>query len=220
MHIKESVWIGEQLRAMPDRDLFPLLDIGSSTLEFRTVDQPHLERNMYGPMRARGGKVWHADIKAAEGVDLVGDLTDPAFCARLRDLNVRSALITNVLHHVTDRAALIAGVLSALPSGGHVIVSGPNSYPRHYDPIDTMFRPGVEELAAEFPGTTLVRGAIIDSGNWRQWDRAERGQRGLARTVARLCVPFYRPSHWWKLARQSPYLIKHMKAVAVVLRKN
>lgn len=219
MHVMESEWIGQRLARIADADLFPLMDVGSSTAEFRVKTQPHLQRNIYGPLHARAGRVVHVDIKPAPGVDMVGDLCDPAFSAQLLGLGVRSALITNILHHVVDRAGLIRGVLASIPPGGYVIVSGPHAYPVHHDPIDTRYRPDVEELAAAFPGTRPIEGAIIDSGNWRTWRREERGGRGLARTLARLCLPMYRPAKWWELARQSPYLLKHISAVAVVLRK-
>ena len=81
-----------------------------------------------------------------------------------------------------------------------------------------MFRPTIEELHRYFPRTTIVESAIIDSGNWRQWNRKERG-RSLARTVMRLMIPFYRPAKWLEVARQSPYIFKHITAFAVVLRK-
>src|SRR5207237_1276028 len=86
------------------------------------------------------------------------------------------------------------------------------------DPIDTMFRPSVDEVAALFPGTHVVESAIIDSGNWRDWNAAERG-RPLTRALLRLLVPFYRPRKWLELARQSPYIFKHIRSFAVVLRK-
>ena len=220
MHVKESVWLEEQLRVIPDGDLFPLLDVGSSTEDFRSVVQPHLERNIYAPLRFRGGKVWHADIKDSPGMDFVGDVCDPKFQAQLSTVGVRSAMITNILHHVQDRDSLCGGVCACVPPGGYIIVSGPHRYPTHHDPIDTLFRPDVAELAACFPGTSLVAGAIINSGNWREWRKEERGGRGLARAIARLVTPFYRPAKWWELARQSPYMIRHIKAVAVVLRKD
>ncbi len=219
MHVKESIWIGEKLRAVPDDELFPLLDVGSSTEGYRTIVQPHLEKYIYAPLRARGGKVWHADIKDASGVDLVGDLCDREFQQRLGALGVRSILITNILHHVVDRAALCEGVCASVAPGGLIIASGPYRYPKHRDPIDTLFRPDVAQLAACFPGTTLVDGGVIDSGNWREWRKEERGGRSLARALLRLTLPMYRPAKWWELARQSPYIFLHIKAVAVVLRK-
>jgi hypothetical protein len=219
MNLLESQWLGERLARIPDDQLFPLLNVGSSTQEFRTVTQPYIDRNIFAPLRARGGTVYHADIKAAPGVDLVGDLLDANFLNELSRLQIRSAMISNLFEHVTIRRQICDVVMKILPAGGYVFVSGPHEYPYHADPIDTMFRPTIEEMHAHFPGTTIVDSAIIDSGNWRQWNAAERG-RSLGRTLARLLVPFYRPKKWWELARQAPYLFKHVTAFAIVLRKN
>jgi hypothetical protein len=210
---RESQWIGEQMAAVPDAELFPLLDVGSSTEEFRTKMQPHVDANVFAPLRKRGGKVWHLDQKANPGVDLVGDLADPAFQARVRALEVRSALMSNLFEHVTDRQALADLVLGIIPPGGYIFVSGPHRYPYHPDPLDTMFRPTPQEMAAYFPGTTVVNSAIIADGSWR------RGGRSLPRTLARLLVPVYRPAQWVQRVRETPYLFKEIKAFGLVLRK-
>ena len=97
MNLLESKWLGERLAAISDDQLFPLLNIGSSTLEFRTVTQPYIDHNIFTPLRKRGGTVYHADIKAAPGVDLVGDLLDPAFLAELSQSCVSQASIAEPL---------------------------------------------------------------------------------------------------------------------------
>ena len=218
MNQLESQWLGQRLAQIHDDHLFPLLNVGSSTLEFRTLTQPYIDANVFAPLRVRGGAVYHADIKPAPGVDLVGDLLDPAFRDRLADLQPRSVLLSNVLEHVEEREPLCDALLNLLSPGGYLIVSGPHDYPWHPDPIDTMYRPTIEQVHALFPNTTLIDSAILDSGNWRQWNPAERGRK-LGRTLVRLFVPIYRPRKWLELVRQSPYLFKHIKAFAVVLRK-
>jgi hypothetical protein len=83
-----------------------------------------------------------------------------------------------------------------------------------------MFRPSVDEVAALFPGTDLVQGAILDSGNWRRWRKAERGGRSLGRFLLRLVTPpIYRPALWWEVVLQAPYLFKPIQAFGAVLRK-
>ena len=80
----EAEWLGERMARIPDKDLFPLLDLGSSTLEYRTQTQPYIERNIFAPLRARGGVVYHLDMKSDPGVDVVGNLEDPEIsCSRL-----------------------------------------------------------------------------------------------------------------------------------------
>ncbi|MDP9346104.1 MAG: hypothetical protein M3P44_10330 [Actinomycetota bacterium] len=219
MLIRESEWIGSHMAAIPDEDLFPLLNVGSSTKDFRTRTQPHIDANVFAPLRARGGKVWHLDIKAAEGVDLVGDLLDPSFRAAFRRLACRSILVSNLFEHVTDRMAVANSLLDVLPAGGYLIVTGPHAFAFHADPIDTMFRPTAEEMAAYFPGTDLVHTAMINAGNWRQWDRAERGNVPVWRMLVRLATPFYRPRSWLATARYAPYLVKNSTAFAMVLRR-
>jgi hypothetical protein len=218
MNFLESQWLGQRLTSIPDGALFPLLNVGSSTLEFRTQTQPYIEKNIFGPLRARGGRVIHLDMKQAPGVDLVGSLLEPSLLDRIAAMQIRSIMISNLLEHVKNRQEICDAVMKILPGGGHILVSGPHDYPYHPDPIDTMFRPTLAEMHAYFPGTTIVDSAIIDSGNWRQWNAAERG-RPLSRTIVRLFIPFYRPGKWWELARQAPYIFKHITAFALILRK-
>jgi hypothetical protein len=218
MNFLESKWLGERLAKVSSEDLFPLLNVGSSTLEFRTNTQSYIEENIFAPLRARGGRVIHLDIKPAPGVDLVGDLFDPVFLKAVSELKVRSVILSNVLEHVKNRQEICDVVMNVLQPGGYLFVTGPHRYPYHPDPIDTMFRPSIDQVHALFPESEVVEGAIIDSGNWRQWNVAERG-RPLARVLVRLLLPFYRPLSWWELMRQAPYIFFHISAFAVVLRK-
>lgn len=219
MLIAEARWLGERLAAVPGDDLFPLLNVGSSTAEFREAMQPHIHEEVFEPLQRRGGRICHVDIKAAPGVDLVGNLLDPGFLARLRKVEIKSALVSNLLEHVPDRQLIADALLEIVPRDGYIVVSGPHAFPYHADPLDTMFRPSVADVTRHFPGTSIVDSAIIDAGNWRCWKATERGGRSLPRVLARLCVPFYRPGDWMALARQTPFLLRHSKAFAVVLRK-
>jgi len=218
MNLLESEWLGRRLNSIPDSDLFPLLNVGSSTHEFRTKTQPYIDNNIFGPLRGRRGSVHHLDMKATPGVDVVGNLLDPVFLEQISTLKIRSVMVSNLLEHVTNRHKICEVIGNIVPTGGYVFVSGPHRYPYHADPIDTMFRPTIEEVHALFPQTKIIESAILDSGNWRQWNVAERG-RPLGRFIARLFVPFYRPVKWWELVRQSPYIFRHITAFAVILRK-
>jgi hypothetical protein len=217
LNILESQWLGERIARIPSAELFPILNIGSSTLEFRTVSQPWIEQYIFEPIRARGGKVHHVDLKAAPGVDMAGDLLEPAFQQRVAALGARSVLALNILEHVVARRELCDFIAEIVPPGGYIIVSGPQQYPYHADPIDTMFRPTIREIVDSFPGTKLIDSAVIDSGNWRQWHAGERG-RSLARAIVRLAVPIWKPRSWL-IAARAPFLIRHITAFAVILKK-
>jgi hypothetical protein len=218
MNVFESEWLGQRLASIPDGELFPLLNIGSSTLAFRTQTQPYIDKNIFAPLRARGGKVYHLDMKSAPGVDIVGDLFDPALIEKIASMQIRAIMISNLLEHVINRQEICDLAMKIIPPGGYLFVTGPHNYPYHADPIDTMFRPTIAEVHAHFPNTSIVESAIIDSGNWRQWNVGERG-RPLLQTIVRLSLPFYRPGKWWELARQAPYIFKHITAFVVILRK-
>jgi hypothetical protein len=218
MNLLESEWLGNRIASIPDETLFPLLNVGSSTLEFRTRTQPYIDKNIFAPLRARGGKVYHLDMKRSPGVDIVGDLFDPTLLNEIATMHIRAIMISNLLEHVANRQEICNVAMKILPPGGYLFVTGPYDYPYHPDPIDTMFRPTIAEVHAHFPHTTIVDCAIIDSGNWRQWNIGERG-RSLGRTIARLLMPLYRPTKWWELARQSPYIFKHITAYVLILRK-
>jgi len=218
VNLLESQWLGRRLAAIPDDAIFPMLNVGSSTLEFRTRTQPYIDTNIFAPLRARGGKVYHLDMKRAPGVDIVGDLFDPSLLNEIATIQIQSIMISNLLEHITNRQEICDVAMKILPTGGYLFVTGPHDYPYHPDPIDTMFRPTITEVHTNFPHTTIVDSAIIDSGNWRQWNIGERG-RPLWQTIARLLVPFYRPTKWWELMRQAPYIFKHITAFALILRK-
>jgi hypothetical protein len=215
---EEARWIGRELARIPDDALFPMVNLGSSTGEFRTQRQAHIDGEVFAPLRARGGRVIHVDIKDDEGVDMAGDLTDPAFVAQLRGLGCRSVMVSNLLEHVEDRSIITEGAMGCLDGDGLIIASGPYKYPRHLDPIDTMFRVGPEQAAALFPGMEVVASAVVDAGRYAEWRPSY--ARPPARLLRRALLPYPRHSEWRRVVPYVPYLVKHAKAFAVILRKS
>lgn len=199
MRPEEASWIGRIL-ASSDLTGRTVMNVGSSTGRFREVTQPHIELEIFAPLMARGVRVIHADMKAAEGVDLVGDLLDPAFRRQVVAIAPDVVLANNLFEHVRDRHVL-ADCLADLPGeDGRLIVSVPRAYPYHADPIDTMYRPTPGEIAGMFPGFTLEDQAVVESTTlWQDLNR-QVGRAGavmdVLRRVARLAVPFIRPRAW------------------------
>jgi hypothetical protein len=139
-------------------DVSPLLNLGSSTREFRETVKPHIESKLFGPLRAAGVEIFHSDLKAGGGVDLAGDVLDPAISAALCAKRFRCVLLANVLEHVRDRPRVIAACEAIVGPGGLIVATVPSSHPYHADPIDTGFRPSPAELGAQF-----TRSRMIDS---------------------------------------------------------
>jgi len=162
MIFREARWIAAALRDVPPDALFPLLNVGSQSEEFRKRTQPWIQREVFDPLQRRG-LVIHLDLEAGPGVDIAGDLLDPRVIAQVQERGVRSVICANVLEHVPD-AKRFAGVLASIVGrGGYLLVTGPRAFPWHPDPIDTMFRPTPQELAALFPGLTCEASAVVQS---------------------------------------------------------
>ncbi|WP_408889445.1 hypothetical protein ACJ2CR_37455 [Myxococcus faecalis] len=161
---QEARWLGQQLETLELSQVFSLLNVGSSTQYFREVQQRWIDAELFAPLRRRGGHAIHQDLKADEGVDVVGDLMDPDCVRRLKGLGVRSVCCTSVLEHVEDREAFASRLSDLVPRGGVLMLSVPRAFPWHPDPIDTMFRPSVEELAALFPRMKKRASAVVPCG--------------------------------------------------------
>jgi hypothetical protein len=182
MRVSEARWIAREVAARSDADISPLLNIGSSTAEFRERRQPHIDREIFAPLRSRGVAVVHTDLKSAPGVDVAGDLMDSQVRATLRARNARALLTSNLLEHVTDRAAFAAAMRELVPAGGLLFVTVPRSYPFHADPIDTGYRPAPEELATLFPRCEVVSAETVVDVTYAEELRA-RGAVRAARSL-------------------------------------
>src|SRR4051812_35141466 len=128
----------------------PLLNLGSSTGDFRRAAKPHIERQLFAPLAEAGGIVVHSDLKAGEGIDVVGDILDPSMTADLKGRGFKCVLLANVLEHVRDRPGVAAACEAIVGPGGLILATVPSSYPYHADPIDTYYRPSPIALASAF----------------------------------------------------------------------
>ena len=137
----EAAWIGKALLALPTERVSPCLNLGSSTASFRKIRQPYIEDKIVQPNEARGVKFIHADLKAAPGVEIIGDVFDPTFRTRLQELAVGSLLCCNVFEHVLKCEALADICAQIVRLYGYIIVGVPNSFPYHLDPDRHLFSP-------------------------------------------------------------------------------
>lgn len=201
-------WIGGL--ALPPGSV--CLNIGSSTEEFRRFMQPHVGA-LFDRLEAQGLCVVHCDMKAAPGVDAVGDVFDPAFQERMRRYDADLLLCSNLLEHLTDPAAFARACGSLVKPGGYGLFTVPFSYPYHPDPIDTMFRPLPAELVRLLPGWQIAQSDIIEAGRYDA-----RGLR-LIKHLARVALPFYRPRGWRPLAHKLLWLFKPFRQTMLLARK-
>jgi SAM-dependent methyltransferase len=217
--IEEARWLGDQLQVLDPGRVYPLLDVGSSTARFRSLEQPWIDRSICAPARAAKRTVLHLDAKAAPGVDIVADLGDPATLESLGKQDFKSVLCSNLLEHVADPERIARTLLELVPQGGYLFVSCPYRYPFHPDPIDTRLRPTPQELADLFPGTRIVAQAVVRDGTYLDQVRSAPGD--FVRLLARLLLPFYKPANWrraWtQFTNQLPWAFRRFEATCVVL---
>jgi SAM-dependent methyltransferase len=170
VHVETARWIRQALEEMELKPGARALDIGSSTLHYRTVEQPHIDQQVMAPLRKRGVEVTHLDAKQAPGVDVVRDL-DRAGDGLVSELGTfELVLFVGILQYVRDpdHAADLAARLVA--PGGRLVSAHPESYRRTLDPRDTMVRPSPDELSGIFERRGLERlradSVRIDDGRY------------------------------------------------------
>lgn len=217
MLLEEAQWLNRQLRNLRPDDLYPMCNLGSSTEHYRRVQQAYIDKYLFAPARMKNLEVIHVDAVDAPGVDLVADLTDSTLPARLAQYNIRSVMCCNLLEHVSDRMIVSALILSLLKPGGYLIATVPYRFPYHEDPIDTMYRPTVAEVAALFPCTSVHKAAIVRASRFGY--EMQCNYRDLFRMMARSVAPFYRPRSWRANVRRLNEIVAGYKVTCVILRK-
>ena len=158
MSPEEAEWFGRILCRIAPVELSPLLNLGSSTLEYRTIACPHIERSLMRPLINRGVQILNMDLKDAPGVDIVGNVLDRAVRSRIVSNGVKAILCNNLLEHVTDVQAMCNALAETCPPGGTLCLSVPYAFPFHPDPIDNGFRPSLSDLERIFtpPGDDVA----------------------------------------------------------------
>jgi hypothetical protein len=224
VRIEEAEYIGETLAALETRSISPVLNLGSSTEQFRQTTKPHIHKHVFQPLLDRHVSVVHADLKAERGVDISGNIFAEDTQARLRLVQPRLIMCCNMFEHVKDRIALSQAIDGLAGKGDYVLVSVPYSYPLHLDPIDTYFRPSPEQLCRLFPNFRLLQGKIIDSTTYLQ-DIALNARRGeellkLGKRLITFFYPFYPPGEWRRRHHRLSWLFRRYKITVVLLRKD
>ncbi|MEY2512592.1 MAG: hypothetical protein QOE26_3355 [Verrucomicrobiota bacterium] len=159
------------------------------------MTQPHIERELFGPLRQANVKVVHCDLKEDEGVDFAGDILDSEVLRQLKAGGFKCVLLSNLLEHVRDRKAVAVACEEIVGPGGFILATVPSSYPFHADPIDTYYRPSPGELAKTFAKSELLIGEEVEESTYAE----ELNARGISvggellRTVLWTLIFFVRP---------------------------
>jgi hypothetical protein len=217
MLMAEAQWIGRTLGQLDAEDLSPLLNVGSATATFREVVQPWIDREIVAPLVRRGVAIHHLDIQEGDGIDLRGDLTDDTFVAELGSYGYKALLCCNLLEHVLAPSSICRKLELLVPVGGYLLITVPNRFPYHPDPIDTMFRPEVDELVQLFPRCCLVKGDVLDCGTG--WDYVNRNPVALISKVIRRLAGLSEHGGMKGSASFLPWLFREFRQSCALLQR-
>lgn len=145
---EEAIWIKGVLETLKTKHPMDVLDVGSSTLTFRTQIQPYIDEYVFAPLRAKNSNIFYLDKKKDEGVDYVFDIN--SMSAASLDKKFDLVFCCSLLEHVNDRNKICSLLAEFLKEQGLLIVTVPEAYRYHPDPIDTMFRPRMGQLISLF----------------------------------------------------------------------
>ena len=218
MFREEAKWLANIIYSLNPNSVFPMLNIGSSNKKFREQEQPWIDELLFKPAITKGYSVIHTDIKNDIGVDIVGDLCSLDFLKQLSEMNIESVICSNLLEHINNREEISKIISSIVPKNGYLFVTVPYKYPYHRDPIDTMFRPNIQELSSLFPDFKIVNGEILPGGYLVQSTTTTPILYTLAMLI-RLILPIYQPLRWFDSLKYALWLFKDISVSCVVLEK-
>ncbi len=217
MFERESIRLRDIL--LDQKGVSPLLNLGSADARTREQIKPHIERELFAPLRAAGIEIVHSDLRPGPGVDVAGDIRDSDVQARLGVGRFGCVLIANMLEHVRDRAMIAAICEELAGPGGLILATVPSSFPYHADPLDSGYRPSPEALAAAFAGSEPLLSEEIEGDTYRD-QLAARGESVagalLGTALAVLAFPVRPKAARARLSRWRWYRQPYRVAIALV----
>ena len=217
MLYNEARWLARVLERYSMGDLSPLINIASGDRIFREEVQPHIDELIFKPLRIRNIKVIHFDLKDEIGVDIRGDIFNDGDVQKLKRIEPKSAICSNMMEHVLYPHELAKRCFSLIPKGGLLFVTVPLSYPYHADPIDTMFRPRPQELAELFKPFKIIASEIVTGGSYR--DEVRKRPWIMFRHIFRFPFPFVKFERWKRSMRKLYWLFHDYKVTCIVVKK-
>lgn len=229
MLYEEAQWVGNRI-LQHFKAGESILNLGSSTADLREVRQPHMHEFIFKPAQEAGINIVHTDISTGEGVDIVGDLTDPMFLEELNKKNWNGLLCCNLLEHLEDRKPIVNAISDLLKPGNKLIMTVPFNYPYHLDPIDTLYRPSIAELKELFSELQFIEGEELIAlrkvsrhgepvYHKNYFQQLKEDPPLFINLLIRSLIPFYKPKMWWITVKDLCKMFKPFSVTVVVFEK-
>ncbi|WP_300675620.1 hypothetical protein [Soonwooa sp.] len=198
MLIEESNWIGDKIKVVVEQQAFPILNIGSSTKEYRTIRQGFIQKNIFDLVPDEAKNVVHLDMKAAEGVDIVGNLYDKDFLEELKKYKFKSIMINNLLMYLEreQREELSLIIDEILEKDGFLIVTNSHTFPPAHDPVESFYRPAPDKMQHQLFNKFTVIDSQVVSTNYNFHKYLKTNKKVIPVKVARFLMPFYKFREW------------------------
>lgn len=211
----ESQWISSTIESnFPDKEM-SILNVGSSTLEFRTIIQPYVNDVIFKPLVNSGFAVTHLDMKQDIGVDIVGDLTNNEFRNSLRSKKYDIIICANLLEHLEKPKSLCTLLYELIEKNGYILITVPYIYPYHEDPLDTLFRPKPSEIKSLFPDNMKVIAQEIVKEKFGIINEPER----LFKNIVKSILFFLKPKRWTNHIKDAKIVFNVYQASCILLQK-
>ena len=197
-----------------------LLNLGSSTEDFRKIQQPHIDRYVFQPLDKLKYNTIHFDLKSDKGVDISGNIFDSEVQNKLKETRPTIVMCCNLLEHLEEnsRDEMQNIFNKLLEKNGILLITVPYSYPMHLDPIDTYFRPSPQDLRELFPDYKILDVSIVVSTTFMDEYLAYSLYTKI-RILIRIFTPIYKYKVWKSLMHRMLWLSRNYKISCIMLKK-
>lgn len=222
MLLEESVWIGNHIKTIVSNKSYPILNIGSSTKEYRTKRQSFIQENIFNLIDDEENNVVHLDMKAAEGVDLIGDLYDSKFLEILKQYKFKAILLNNILMYLEkeQREKLSLILENILEKDGYLIVTNSHVFPPAHDPVESYYRASPKKLYSDLFSQFNKLDEQNVEVNYSFYRFLKDNPKLIKIKILRFLCPFYKPKEWlFMLGYYRKNLKKNYSASCLFLQK-
>lgn len=222
MLVEESIWIAEKIKEILPEEPFPVLNIGSSTLAYRTEKQPFIQNNIFNLFSDEKKQVIHLDMKGDDGIDLVGDLSDENFRRLVKELKPKLILCNNILMYLNKntRKELSKILFEILTENGYLIITNSLVFPPSPDPVEAYYRATPEKMYKSLFGNFYLIDQNIAKTEYNFYKFLKSKPKLILIKLLRFFMPWYKSKEWWFMMKYYLFdLKKNYSSTCLFLRK-
>ena len=199
MLVEESIWIAEKIKEILPEEPFPVLNIGSSTLVYRTKKQPFIQNNIFNLFSDEKKQVIHLDMKEDEGIDLVGDLSDENFRHEVKKLKPKLILCNNILMYLNKntRKKLSYTLYEVLDKNDYLIITNSLVFPPSPDPVEAYHRATPEKMYKSLFANFYLIDQNIAKTEYSFYKFLQSKPKVILIKLLRFFMPWYKSKEWW-----------------------